>query len=280
VITFYINLRAQSVGGGVIDPYALQGDGDAADPALMPLEDAAVRGLAAGRDVLFAVHGFATDQAYATRMFARLNAHLPLPEGGLFFGVMWPGDSWLPFVDYPFEGSVAIDSGTRLARYCNIWMGAARSLSFVSHSLGARVVLQAIETLSAPARVVCLTAAAVNQHCFSEEYAPSAAKAQSFAALASHEDQVLKLAYPPGDLVADALLHDHPYFEPALGYAGPPGDGPQVIARPWQIPDAQRYDHGDYHPPGDPPPVAPGGKWIAVADFALRAYRAEPQTWP
>lgn len=279
-VTFYINLRAQSVGGGVVDPYALQGDGDVADPALMLLQDAAVRGLVTGRDALFAVHGFATDQLYGTRMFARLNAYLALPQSNVFFGVLWPGDSWLPFVDYPFEGSEAIDAGTRLARYCDTWMAGARSVSFMSHSLGARVVLQAIANMAVPARLVCLTAAAVNQGCFSEEYARSAEKAQFFTALASRKDHVLKLLYPLGDFAADTLIHDHPYFESALGYDGPPSTAPQPIACPWQIADRENYDHGDYHAPGGPPPVPACGKWIAVADFLLRAYRGLPQTWP
>lgn len=281
-VTFYINLRAQGVGGGVVDPYVLQGDGNVAAPALSLMENAALRGLVSGRDVLFVVHGFATDQPYGTRMFARLGAHLALPQSSVYFGVLWPGDSWLPFVDYPFEGSFAIDTGNRLARYCNTWMGSARSISFVSHSLGARVVLQAVSSLNKPARLVCLTAAAVNQRCLVEQYALAARNVRTVAVLASHEDQVLKLAYPPGDAVADILIHDHPYFEPALGYDGPPDMTPPSIAPPWQIPDAAGYDHGDYHPPGDAQPAPADGvpKWIAVADYVSRAYRGVIQTWP
>jgi hypothetical protein len=285
VITFYLNLRAQSTGGGVVDPRALQGNGDVEAPALLLLEDAAVRGLVAGRDVLFAVHGFATDQVYGMRMFSRLNAQLALPSSSsVFFGVLWPGDSWLPFVDYPFEGSFAMDAGTRLARYINIWMGAARSISFVSHSLGARVVLQTVTDLNRKTRLACLTAAAVNQSCLAEEYAAAIGAIETIAILASREDKVLQLAYPPGDAIADTLDHDHPYFEPALGYDGPPAPPPSRIKPPWQSPDGDGYDHSDYHPPGDdsPPTIGLDGRprWIAVADFVARAYHGATQTWP
>ena len=287
MITFYLNFRAQSIGGGVAGPSAWQGDGDTADPALLPLEDAALRGLVAGRDVLFAVHGFATEQLYGTRMFARLNAQLALtlPPSAVFIGVLWPGDSWLPFVDYPFEGSFAMETGNRLAHYINTWMGLANSVSFLSHSLGARVVLQTVPLLSRKAKLLCLTAAAVNQGCLAEEYAAAVSKDTAITALASREDHVLELAYPPGDAAADTLIHDHPYLEPALGYAGPPpGMRPQPIPTPWEIPVGDAYDHGDYHAPGDNTPAtldaAGRPRWIAVAEYFLRAWRGQTQTWP
>jgi Alpha/beta hydrolase of unknown function (DUF900) len=283
-ITFYLNFRTQSVGGGVAGPRAWQGEGDADQPALLLLEDAAVRGLVAGRDVLFAVHGFATDQLYGTRMFARLNERLALPASSVFIGVLWPGDSWLPFVDYPIEGSVSMDTGNRLAGYCNTWLGAANSFSFVSHSLGARVVLQTLAGLNRKAKLACLTAAAVNQSCLAEEYAAARRNVETMTLLTSRKDQVLELAYPPGDLVADTFVHDHPYLEPALGYDGPSvGENP-LVAWPWRICDVEAYNHGDYHAPGDntPPPVDGGGqpKWLAVAAYFLRALNRQPQIWP
>jgi hypothetical protein len=284
-MTFYLNFRAQSVGGGVIDPRPLQGDVDADLPAPVALgwlEVGAIRGLVAGRDLLLGVHGFNVTMDYGTRMMARLEPRLGLTPSDVFFGVLWPGDCWLPGVDYPFEGDFAIDSGNRLATFCNIWFAGARSISFLSHSLGARVVLQALSGLQNPARSVCLTAAAVNQRALAEEYAFAAGNAAAISMLASRQDRVLRFAYPPGDAISDALHHDHPYFEPALGYDGPPPPPPRV-SPPWQIPDSEDYDHGDYHPSGDPGPAIAGPvppKWLVVADYMSRAYRGLPQSWP
>ena len=47
-------------------------------------------------------------------------------------GVLWPGDAWIPVVNYPFEGNDARNSGNNLADYCNTELGSALSLSFVS----------------------------------------------------------------------------------------------------------------------------------------------------
>jgi hypothetical protein len=284
VITFYLNFRAQPVGGGVDGPHAQQGDGDVDQPLLFPLDDSALRGLVAGRDVIFAVHGFETDQLYGTRMFARLNARLALPPSAVFIGVLWPGDSWLPFVDYPVEGSISMDTGNRLAGYCNTWLGAANSFSFVSHSLGARVVLQTLVELNRKAKLACLTAAAINQSCLAEEYAAAMQNVEAMTLLTSRKDQVLEMAYPPGDVIADTLDHDHPYLEPALGYDGPSVGETPLVAWPWRICDVEAYDHGDYHAPGDntPAPVDGNGqpKWLAVAAYFLRALSKQTQTWP
>ncbi len=284
-MTFYLSLRAQSVGGGVIDPRPLQGlvDADQATPIQLGLlELGAIPGLVQGRDVLFAVHGFNVDMDCGARIMARLEPRLNLRPSDVFFGLLWPGDSWLPGVDYPFEGDFAMDSGNRIAAFCNTWLGGARSISFVSHSLGARVVLQTLLGLSGKARSVCLTAAAINRGALAEEYAAAAANAAAISLLASHEDKVLSFAYPPGDAISNALHYDHPYFEPALGYDGPSTSLPQIVPG-WQIPDGYDYDHGDYHPPcnaGPPTADTDPPRWLAVADYIARAYRGLGQNWP
>src|SRR5579863_7031136 len=100
--------------------------------------------------------------------------------------MLWPGDAWLPVVDYPFEGSVAIDCGRKLADFCNRWCTGAQSISFLSHSLGARLVLEAVAHLGRQARAVCLMAGAINRDCLTAEYARAAANAAAISVLASH----------------------------------------------------------------------------------------------
>src|SRR5262249_1713151 len=104
---------------------------------------------------------------------------------GTFIGVLWPGDSVIPIVDYPFEGEVAIDCGKRLAEFCNLSCASAQSLSFASHSLGARLVLQAVTRLNRKVQSICLAAAAINRDCLVTEYAAAAQNCAHISLLAS-----------------------------------------------------------------------------------------------
>jgi hypothetical protein len=207
-----------------------------------------------------------------------LDLALNLGPSELFIGILWPGDWWIPAINYPFEGATSIKCGQNLAAFCNENLNAARSVSFASHSLGGRLVLEAVENLNRPARVTCLTAGAVNADCFQTEYAASVGMSDSLSALASREDRVLQLAFPLGDIIADLLNQDHALGEPALGRNGPeqPVDGKVA---PSQIPDDEGFDHGDYFPPSESGPIAPG-RWSNVVGFILRAFRGERQTWP
>ncbi len=124
--------------------------GDGADPPnLRMMSPAEVKNLLFGKNILFAVHGFNVNQCEAVSSFAAFDARLGLGDAGIVVGVLWPGDAWIPVVNYPFEGNDARNSGNNLADYCNTELGGALSLSFVSHSLGVRVVLQAVAQLEA-----------------------------------------------------------------------------------------------------------------------------------
>src|SRR5262249_1877754 len=176
----------------------------------------------AGKNALFATHGFNVTQSEGAASLGALDKYLNLTPPSLLVGVLWPGDSYIPIVDYPFEGDVAIDCGQRLAAFCNDCCPSAQTLSFVSHSLGARLILQAVGGLARKAQSVCLTAAAINRDCLNTEYAAAARNSQSISILSSREDYVLKIAFSVGDPFADLLHDDHTPFEMALGYAGPP----------------------------------------------------------
>jgi Alpha/beta hydrolase of unknown function (DUF900) len=282
-VTVYLSFRSCPVGGAVADPHGLEGDGTADPPALASLPAVALAARAAGKNVLFAVHGFNVSYDHGARSLGQLEPQLGLGASDLFVALLWPGDFWLPAVNYPFEGGTAMDCGRRLAAFCKRWLGQAQSLSFISHSLGARLVLEAVRRLDRRAQSVCLTAAAINRDCLSAEYAAAAANASAIAILASRRDLVLRLAYPIGDPIADLFNEDHTFFEPALGYKGPPTPAPPPIAPPWQIPNEEDYGHHDYLPPGDAvaaPPDIPAARWVKVAGFAERAFRGMPQTWP
>src|SRR5581483_6449595 len=203
-----------------------------------------------------------------------------LAAADLFIGVLWPGDYWLPVVNYPFEGAVSMDCGRRLADFCDQRLAAAASLSFASHSLGARLVLEAVKHLGRRARALCLTAGAINNDCLATEYGDATDNATAVALLASRADHVLRLAFPLGDVVADLLHDDHTPFESALGYSGPRLPAPPPVAAPWQIPDIAGYDHGDYLPTAGQATPAPDARCRAVAGFIARCFHGQPQPWP
>jgi len=281
-MTLFLDFRTAEVGGAVWGPQLLEGDGAAQPLALRVVPDTAARRLLAGRSLVFATHGFNVRRSQGARALGALDQFLQLPPPYLMIGMLWPGDSWLPVVDYPFEGEVAMDCGARLARYCGDLAAGAESFSFVSHSLGARLVLEAVARLGRKARSVCLTAAAINRDCLTAEYTRAARNAERIAVLASHEDWVLKVAFTVGDPLAWLLRSDHELFRLALGYDGPPPNNPAPVARPWQISDAENYGHGSYLPPssGVAFPPASGAQWPEAARFMRRALLGEVQTWP
>jgi Alpha/beta hydrolase of unknown function (DUF900) len=288
-MTLYLNLRQLTVGGSVLDqPYMLQGAAATNINSLTSVPWANIPQLVGGRNLLFIVHGFNVNFAAGARMNDRIGPLLNLAAGDVAIGVLWPGDSFIPVVDYPFEGNVAIAAGKAIATFCRTYLVSARSFSFASHSLGARVVLQALLGLGRPARSVTLMAGAINQSCLTREYAAAARNTETLSVLASKGDNVLKLAFPIGDPFADLLHDDHPVFEPALGYAGPSTSEAALVEGPWQIPLSAPpshidYDHGSYLPPSDAvesPPATNPPSYIPVASYIANAFYGRPQSWP
>ena len=281
-MTLFLNFRASAVAGPIAGPYLLEGDGTASPPSLAVIDWARVPSIIAGKNLLFVAHGFNVNYQQGAWSLGLFGQHLAFDSPNLFIGVLWPGDAWIPVIDYPFEGNVAIDCGQRLAAFCETWCAQAQSLSFASHSLGARVILEAIGDLRRTARLACVTAGAVNRDCFDAEYSGDLRNLREICGLSSREDNVLKIAFPIGDPFADLLHDDHTPFRAALGYDGPTSPAPDEVSMPWQIPDAQRYRHSDYLPSAGAPSPAPGEppKWTRVAEFLRNAFLNLPQRWP
>jgi len=273
-VTYFLNFRTQNVGGAVIDPQLYKGDATGPASSWVLIPPIQIPSHLAGKNILFGTHGFNVSQQQGAKSLGLLDKYLELSLPDVFVAILWPGDSVIPIVDYPFEGDVAIDCGGRLATFCNDSCASAQTLSFVSHSLGARLVLQAVANLNRKAQSVCLAAAAINRDCLSTEYAAAATKAERISLLASREDFVLKIAFSVGDPFADLLHDDHTPFQMALGSEGPPIPPPQQVRPPWQISDQDDYGHSDYLPPTDP------ARWPRAADFMKRAFLGQPQTWP
>ena len=251
-MALFVDLRARGTGGGVAAEASLWDEG-----VLLPGErfDSLVR----GRDVLLATHGFNVNREYGTRSLSEWAQLLQVPPSVLFVGVLWPGDSgFIPVLDYPFEGSEAIQAGRRLAAFLNTHGASAGSFSFASHSLGARMVLEAIRNLAVKARHLTLMAGAIEDDCLASEYKAAAQNCRQIWTLASRKDRVLELVFPIGNLLAEIIMHGHPYFSTAIGRNGPAGPIPvDQRGGAWQIPDGWDFGHGDYLPSAPGVPFVP-----------------------
>lgn len=255
-MTIFLDLRAQGVGG------------DRAPEVTIRDSEGRILGIdvlanhVRGKDVLLATHGFNVNRQDGIDAFTSWEKWLSLGDSFAFVGVLWPGDSrWLPVIDYPVEGEVAIRSGKLLAPFVDDHLVGAVSISLASHSLGARMVLETIRHLQRPVKRVVLMAAAINDDCLIHEYADAGEKVESISILASKCDAVLAFAFPIGNVFEGIVDRGHPYWDGALGRYGPDTPYPVNLQAGWQIPKSWDYGHGDYLPdtastlPAEPIPV-------------------------
>lgn len=241
-MTWFIDLRALSKGGSCAAEVTLRKSAKA--PATLDELLAEIE----GRQVLLGTHGFNIDRQEGIESLTAWENLLSLDEQAVFIGVLWPGDSrWLPVLDYPIEGEEAMESARLLAPFLDQHFNRAAGLSFVSHSLGARMVLETISNLEREQiERLILMAGAIDDNCLNHEYKAAARKVREISLLVSPCDRVLQLAFPLGNPLAGIISRGHPYWHSALGYSGP--DTPYVSnLRPgWLIPKTWNYGHGDY----------------------------------
>jgi Alpha/beta hydrolase of unknown function (DUF900) len=251
-VTYFIDLRADSAGGNpvasvddVVVRTEARPDPNPGQPLLPELVQAVQ-----GRDVLLGTHGFHVKRADGISNLSHWNEWLQLGDNGVFIGVLWPGDArWVPFIDYPVEGNEAIKSGQLLAKFLDKYFVGANSISFTSHSLGARVVLETIRNISDPSRLrtITLMAGAIDDTCLSDEYSDAAARMSRISVLSSNCDDVLKLAFPLGNPIAGILTRGDPYWHGALGRFGPnPPNQPAKLSVDPILPNNWDFGHFKY----------------------------------
>lgn len=289
---WFLSTRAQSRGGPVSAEVRII---DSANPGFTGDLKPALLEAIQGKDVFFAVHGFNVNQQDG---LDHLGFWLDKVDVGnaVKIGVLWPGDCFVPiFVDYVVEGHEAIKSGKMLADFLNANFTGAVNLSFASHSLGARVVLQTIRGLNLHVRRVLLMAGAIDDNCLTNEYADAAKKIDQISLLTSKSDAVLAAAYPLGNPLQGIIDRGHPYYHAALGREGPanPGQLASRLHSGWEIPGKLDYGHLDYIPgdviqavypqvcdippeaPDPPAPIAGVRVWKPAfsAGFATNRYK-------
>ncbi len=264
-MTYFLDLRTLSKGGGVQNPVVKQVSfaPGIPDPTVSVVPASVLAQEALGSDVIFVAHGFNVSREDGILCLSNWKKLLLLDESYLFVGILWPGDSmWLGALCYPGEGLHAMDSGNRLAIFIDKYLGQAASISFVSHSLGTRVVLQTIASMSTPVQQVALMAGAINDDCLVNEYQQAAQKISKISLLASTQDEVLAKAFPIGNLCEGLVDVGHPYRDAALGRSGPSAMPPGKLQGPLEIPDAWKYGHHHYlevDPHPNPPFTLPDG---------------------
>jgi pimeloyl-ACP methyl ester carboxylesterase len=258
---FVLDLRSADVDGAVV-------------PGRLTLATPTMDTLQLCRNVAFLVHGFNVSRSDGSAELQALGGLLPSIGEGAAVAVLWPGDSMLGPISYPFETNKADDSAVELAKFIGDYLSHCPRISFVAHSLGARVALQTVlqlRVMGIPVHQVCLMAGAVDNDSVanSAEYRAAAQYATRVAVLYSASDKVLRFAYPAGNLLS-AFLHWTSTTDAALGYSGPRtasganGDIPAGVLAT-AIPAQAGVDHSDYIPNATPPPSA---KQLAAARYA------------
>src|SRR5512143_3750282 len=101
-MTWFLSVRSQDVAGPVVPAFVVASQGGPS-PTYRPIEAAQARGAFAGMHLVLAVHGFNVSRPSAVRAMVLMEQTLALPGDTLFLGVLWPGDYWIPAVNYPTE---------------------------------------------------------------------------------------------------------------------------------------------------------------------------------
>jgi hypothetical protein len=286
-MTQFIDLRLSAVGGELARTVAVNQGTNIGD--YTGLSQSALLDSILGQNVLVATHGFNVNRADGISCLSNWASLLQLPQSSAFVGLLWPGDSvWAHGLDYPNEALVANQAGGMAAEFINANFRQAASVSFASHSLGARVVLSTISNLSLPVRRLLLMAPAIDDDCLTTEFQTTAAKIGAISVLSSKKDEVLSVAFPLGNLFAGIIAEGHPWWRAALGHCGPAAPWPANFQAPFAIPDNWNFEHGNYlqidYPEPDrlplpvnvPPqgsPSPPGNGWQEAFSSALASTR-------
>lgn len=256
--TLFLDLRMHPVGGALTTTDPVLATGTTLADYQMGISSDEFFSNIAGRHVLLVAHGFNDDRAFGIEHLHNWETLLQLPAPYAFVGILWPGDStWAHGLDYPEEPKVANHGGRKLGPFIDKNFSGAASLSFASHSLGARLVLEAVASMNTPVRRLIMMAPAIDDNCLVKEFKEAVdKKVGSISVLASRKDEVLSALFPLGNFLGGILTVGHPWWHAALGHTGPVQPYPDNFAPPFQLPDDFNFGHGDYLRV-TPPPMIP-----------------------
>jgi hypothetical protein len=209
-MTRFLDVRLDPVGGNLAASVAIHQGTDIGN--YQSLSQPQLLRDIQGRHVLIATHGFRVDRAHGIVCLSNWEALLQLTPPSVFVGLLWPGDSiWLHGLDYPEEPRVADDAGHLIGPFLDANFGGAASISFASHSLGARVLLAAVSQMKRPVRRAIVMAGAIDDDCLNTEFQTTAAQIGEISVLASRQDEALSAAFPLGNFLGGILDAGHPW---------------------------------------------------------------------
>ncbi len=255
-MSLFLDLRLQPIGGGLAASVGTC-QGTSIDDYTGLCQEELLE-VVQGRHLLITAHGFNVNRADGIAHLSNWGRLLQLPQPySAFIGLLWPGDSiWAHGLDYPGEPKIADEAGSLAAEFINANFQGAASISFASHSLGARVVLATISHLNLPVRRVILMAPAIDDDCLASEFQAVAENVGSISVLASRKDEVLAACFPLGNFFAGIIAAGHPWWHAALGHCGPISPWPMNFQAPSEIPDEWSFEHCNYLQIDDPEPPA------------------------
>ena len=275
-MTLFVNMRRAAVGGGFpTEAFVINGTSPS---GLTSLPWAEAHKAIKGRRLLIHVHGFNVSLQSGVEAAVLMERQLAPAADELFLAVLWPGDFRVAVINYTWEYRDAIKAGRLLARFIDERCAEAEDVSLGSHSLGGRVVLEALATTTRRIRHMCIAAPAVDADSLGKAYAPALARVGRLTVLSSVSDRVLRWAYPLGDFFSDIFGDKDSPTGGALGFGGPkPKASPPIEA--FAVPKADGYDHGDYFPGPPIPPGGPDPKWVRSMTYWSQAMRGKAATW-
>ena len=251
-MTRFIDVRLDPIGGDLATSVAVNQGTSIID--YQGLDIIQLRSDIRGQHVLLGTHGYNVNRADGIACLSNWEGLLQLTPPSIFVGLLWPGDSiWAHGLDYPEEPKIANEAGVLIAPFLDANFGNAASISFASHSLGARVVLQTVSKMSLPVRRTTLMAGAIDDNCLNTEYKSAAASIGKISVLASKKDEVLSALFPLGNLIGGIIAEGHPWWHAALGHCGPSKPRPANCQLPFEIPANWNFGHHNYLQI-DPPP--------------------------
>jgi len=279
-MTRFLDVRLSAVGGGLSAFVAINRGTEIGN--YQSLNQAQLLPDLEGRHVLLAIHGFNVDRAAGIACLSNWEKLLQLPAPSVFVGLLWPGDSiWLHGLDYPEAPRVANETGRLIGPYLDSNFAGAASISFASHSLGARVLLATVSKMNRPVRRATIMAGAIDDDSLNTEFQTAAARIAEISVLASNQDKVLSTAFPLGNFFGGILAAGHPWWRSALGKSGPSWPRPDNFKAPFEIPGNWDFGHGDYlqlDPPSPsivvPTDVPPNGSSRPGAEYWQAAWTA------
>jgi hypothetical protein len=211
--------------------------------------------------------------------------------------VLWSGDWYLP-INYPFLLPDIRATADHFADF--IWSSATQmaEVSFVTHSMGARVVMETVQRAVANAGsktipafdTALFTAGAIPDDCLDlPDFAAAVGAFRQIGVVSSMSDTVLSGDFPSGNAVEQALWANDHGSDRALGRYGPalkPGSPARAKTTWYPVPRTTFQRHNEYLPSPLDPNVRPGypngwdAKRVAIGQMAQAALDGTPPPIP